>query len=31
MNINITVLTCLKLITVHKELPVKLLVQLIKD
>ena len=31
MNINITVFTCLKLIPVHKEFPVKLLVQLIKN
>ena len=31
MDINVAVLTCLKLITVHKKLPVELLVQLIKD
>ena len=31
MNVNVTVLTCLKFITVHKELPVKLFVQLIED
>ena len=31
MNINIAILTCLKLVAVHKEFTVKLLVQLIKD
>lgn len=31
MNINVAVLTCLKLITVHKKLPIEFLVQLIKD
>ena len=31
MNINITILTCLKLITVHKKFTVKLFIQFIKD